>query len=154
MLRKIRETLKPDGRLVLLEYRAEDPRIPINPEHKMTVAQVKAELEPEGFVLQPVIETLPRQHILILTKAAGQGCRRALDLLTPLTLVSVIVGSSPRIAVVRCVNHQRLIQPEGNDAFRGHTHVSALRQDLAARPSRCASRRSNRSTLTAARDRA
>src|SRR5579864_4334176 len=77
MLRKIRETLKPDGRLVLLEYRAEDPNVPINPEHKMTVAQVKAEIEAEGFLLQPVIETLPRQHILILTKAAaksaGQG---------------------------------------------------------------------------------
>lgn len=77
MLRKIRETLKPDGRLVLLEYRAEDPNVPIIPEHKMTVAQVKSELEAEGFVLQPVIETLPRQHILILTKAAakaaGQG---------------------------------------------------------------------------------
>jgi len=73
MLRKIRETLKPDGRLVLLEYRAEDPRIPINPEHKMTVAQVKAELEPEGFVLQRAIETLPRQHILILTKAAAKA---------------------------------------------------------------------------------
>ena len=71
MLRKIRETLKPDGRLVLLEYRAEDPNIPINPEHKMTVAQVKAEIEAEGFVLQPVIETLPRQHILILTKKAN-----------------------------------------------------------------------------------
>lgn len=77
MLRKIRETLKPDGRLVLLEYRAEDPDVPIIAEHKMTVGQVKAELEAEGFLLQPVIETLPRQHILILTKAAakaaGQG---------------------------------------------------------------------------------
>jgi len=61
----------------LLEYRAEDPNVPIIAEHKMTVAQVKAELEAEGFTLQPVIETLPRQHILILTKAAakaaGQG---------------------------------------------------------------------------------
>jgi len=73
MLRKIRETLKPDGRLVLLEYRAEDPNVPIIPEHKMTVAQVKTELEAEGFVLQPVIETLPRQHILILTKAAAKA---------------------------------------------------------------------------------
>lgn len=69
MLKKIRETLKPDGRLVLLEYRAEDPNVPIIAEHKMTVDQVKKELEAEGFVLQPVIETLPRQHILILTKA-------------------------------------------------------------------------------------
>ena len=73
MLRKIRETLKADGRLVLLEYRAEDPNVPINPEHKMTVGQVKSELEAEGFVLQPVIETLPRQHILILTKAAAKA---------------------------------------------------------------------------------
>jgi ubiquinone/menaquinone biosynthesis C-methylase UbiE len=73
MLRKIRETLKPDGRLVLLEYRAEDPNVPILPEHKMTVAQVKTELEAEGFLLQPVIETLPRQHILILTKTAAKA---------------------------------------------------------------------------------
>jgi ubiquinone/menaquinone biosynthesis C-methylase UbiE len=77
MLRKIRETLKPDGRLVLLEYRAEDPNVPIIAEHKMTVAQVKSELEAEGFVLQPVIETLPRQHILILTKAAAKAARQA-----------------------------------------------------------------------------
>ncbi len=69
MLRKIRECLKADGRLVLLEYRAEDPNVPIIPEHKMTVAQVKLELEAEGFILGKPIETLPRQHILILTKA-------------------------------------------------------------------------------------
>ncbi|MEO8098872.1 MAG: class I SAM-dependent methyltransferase [Acidobacteriota bacterium] len=68
MIRKIRQALKPDGRLVLLEYRAEDPSIPINPEHKMTVTQVRAEIEPEGFKLQTPIETLPRQHLLILTK--------------------------------------------------------------------------------------
>ncbi len=68
MLRKIRQALKADGRLILLEYRAEDPSIPINPEHKMTVEQVRAEIEPEGFKLQKPIETLPRQHLLILTK--------------------------------------------------------------------------------------
>lgn len=72
MLRKIRETLKPDGRLVLLEYRKEDPSVPIRPEHKMSVAEVRTELEAEGFHLGPVIETLPRQHILILTKAAAR----------------------------------------------------------------------------------
>ena len=68
MLRHIRDSLKRDGRLVLLEYRGEDPKVPIRPEHKMTVEQVKAELEPEGFRLDRVSEILPRQHILIFRK--------------------------------------------------------------------------------------
>jgi SAM-dependent methyltransferase len=75
MLRGIRAALKPDGRLVLLEYRKEDPSIPIRVEHKMTVAEVKTELEAEGFKLSHVIETLPRQHILILTLAATPSAR-------------------------------------------------------------------------------
>ena len=65
MLAGIRRSLKPDGRLVLLEYRQEDPKVPIRPEHKMSVAEVKAELEPEGFRLERADESLPRQHILI-----------------------------------------------------------------------------------------
>ena len=69
MVRRMREALKPDGRLVLLEYRKEDPNIPIRPEHKMSVQEVKTELEAEGFKMDQVIETLPRQHILILKKA-------------------------------------------------------------------------------------
>ena len=69
MLERMRAELKPKGRLVLLEYRKEDPSIPIRPEHKMSVAEVKTELEAEGFRLDQVLETLPRQHILILTKA-------------------------------------------------------------------------------------
>jgi ubiquinone/menaquinone biosynthesis C-methylase UbiE len=68
MLRHLRDSMKPDGRMVLLEYRGEDPAIPIHPEHKMTVAQVKAELEPEGLRLRKVLETLPRQHILVFQK--------------------------------------------------------------------------------------
>jgi SAM-dependent methyltransferase len=68
MLAKIRESLKPDGRLVLLEYKKEDPQVPIRPEHKMSVAEVKSELEPEGFRLQEVKSDLPRQHVLIFQK--------------------------------------------------------------------------------------
>ncbi len=68
MLQKIREALKPGGRLVLLEYRAEDPAVPILPEHKMTRAQVKLELEHEGFTLATVNEDLPRQHLFVFTK--------------------------------------------------------------------------------------
>jgi SAM-dependent methyltransferase len=67
MLRHLREALKPGGRLVLLEYSKEDPTVPINPEHKMSVAEVKMELEAEGFTLSKVDEALPRQHILIFT---------------------------------------------------------------------------------------
>jgi SAM-dependent methyltransferase len=67
MLRRLREALKPGGRLVLLEYRKEDPSIPIRPEHKMSVAEAKLEVEAEGFTLAKVDESLPRQHILIFT---------------------------------------------------------------------------------------
>jgi ubiquinone/menaquinone biosynthesis C-methylase UbiE len=68
MLRGLREALKPGGRLVLLEYRKEDPRIPIKFEHKMSVAEAKLEVEHEGFTLATVDEALPWQHILIFTK--------------------------------------------------------------------------------------
>ena len=67
MLRALRQALKPGGRLVLLEYRKEDPSIPIRLEHKMTVAEAKMEVEAEGFTLSKVDEALPRQHILIFT---------------------------------------------------------------------------------------
>ena len=73
MLEGIRAALKPDGRLVQLEYRKEDPVVPILPDHKMSVAEAKTEVEAEGFKLGPVIETLPRQHILIYTKAVAKG---------------------------------------------------------------------------------
>lgn len=68
MLRHMREALKPGGRLVLLEYRKEDPSIPILPLHKMSVAEAKLEVEAEGFTLTKVDESLPRQHILIFTR--------------------------------------------------------------------------------------
>jgi predicted methyltransferase len=76
MLDRIRESLKPDGRLVLLEYRKEDPKVPIRPEHKMSVAEVKAEVEPEGYKLDKVLEILPRQHILIFRVGSGTSVPR------------------------------------------------------------------------------
>lgn len=68
MLRKIRAALKPGGRLVLLEFRKEDPGVPIRPEHKMSVAEVRAELEPEAFRFERVLNDLPWQHILIFRR--------------------------------------------------------------------------------------
>jgi ubiquinone/menaquinone biosynthesis C-methylase UbiE len=68
MLQHIKTALKPGGRLVLLEYRAEDPGVPILPEHKMTKAQVKLEVEHEGFTQQRVYDDLPRQHLIVFTR--------------------------------------------------------------------------------------
>jgi len=68
MLAGMRAALKPGGRLVLLEYRKEDPTVPIRFEHKMTVQEAKAEVEAAGFTLTKVDGRLPRQHILIFTK--------------------------------------------------------------------------------------
>jgi ubiquinone/menaquinone biosynthesis C-methylase UbiE len=69
MLRHIKASLKSGGRLVLLEYRKEDPNVPIKPEHKMSVAEAKLEVEAEGFKLTKTNEDLPRQHILIFSKS-------------------------------------------------------------------------------------
>ena len=67
-LAHLKRALKPGGRLVLLEYRAEDPNVPIRPEHKMTKAQVKLEIEHEGFRQLRVDDDLPRQHLIVFTR--------------------------------------------------------------------------------------
>jgi ubiquinone/menaquinone biosynthesis C-methylase UbiE len=68
MLQSIRRALKPNGRLVLIEYKKEDPTVPIRPDHKMSLADIKTEVEAEGYKLDKVIEALPRQHIVIFKK--------------------------------------------------------------------------------------
>jgi ubiquinone/menaquinone biosynthesis C-methylase UbiE len=68
MLAKLRTALKKDGRLILLEYRKEDPYVPIRPEHKMSIKEAKFEVEAEGFKLDQVIGELPWQHVLIFRK--------------------------------------------------------------------------------------
>lgn len=65
-LQRLKATFKPGARLVLLEFRKEDPKVPILEVHKMSVAEVKQELEAEGFVLDRVIDVLPWQHIIVL----------------------------------------------------------------------------------------
>jgi ubiquinone/menaquinone biosynthesis C-methylase UbiE len=64
MLAAIRAALKPDGRLVLVEFREEDPDVPIKPLHKMSKKQVCRELEPSGFRLVREFDGLPWQHML------------------------------------------------------------------------------------------
>jgi SAM-dependent methyltransferase len=71
MMRHIRNALKPDGRVVLVEFRKEDPNVPIQPLHKMSVVDVRSELEPLGFTFQKEIQFLPWQHILIFTASGN-----------------------------------------------------------------------------------
>lgn len=68
MLRRLRTALKANGRLVLIEYRKEDPDVPIRLEHKMSVADARLEVEAEGFTFIRVDARLPRQHILIWSR--------------------------------------------------------------------------------------
>ena len=60
--------LKPGGQLVLIEYRGEDPWVPIKPLHKMTQAQAKKEMLALGFVWQTTKRFLPQQHFMVFTK--------------------------------------------------------------------------------------
>lgn len=69
IMKDIKSTLKDDGVVVLLEYRKEDPSVPIKPLHKMSVKQVVKEMKNIGLTLIDNIQKLPRQHMLIFGKS-------------------------------------------------------------------------------------
>jgi SAM-dependent methyltransferase len=66
MLTAMRQSLKPDGRIALVEFRAEDPQVPIKPEHKMTKKQILKEYKANGFRLVKEYDRLPWQHVMFL----------------------------------------------------------------------------------------
>ncbi len=68
VMTKVREELKPGGRVVFVEYRKEDPRVPIKEVHKMSVEQLTKEMKAVGLVHVRTVETLPSQHIVIFEK--------------------------------------------------------------------------------------
>jgi predicted methyltransferase len=68
VMMSIRKSLKPGGRVVLVEYRKEDPKVPIKEVHKMSEEQIKKEMEVVGLVHLKTVATLPWQHIAIYTK--------------------------------------------------------------------------------------
>jgi predicted methyltransferase len=72
MLQALHKALKRNGRLLLLEYRAEDRSIPIKELHKLSVAQAKRELAANGFVLARKADFLPIQHYLLFQKEEGR----------------------------------------------------------------------------------
>jgi len=69
MLAGMRAALKPDGQLVLCEFRAEDKSVPIKPEHKMSKAQINKEMNANGFKLVREYDGLPWQHLMFFGKA-------------------------------------------------------------------------------------
>jgi ubiquinone/menaquinone biosynthesis C-methylase UbiE len=68
MVENMVKQLKPGGRLVFVEYRKEDPNVPIKLVHKMSIAQVKKEMAVFPLTYKETIGVLPRQHIMVLTK--------------------------------------------------------------------------------------
>lgn len=68
MIASIREALKPNGKLYLIEYRGEDDSVPIKRLHKMTEAQAVKEMKAAGMKLERNIDNLPWQHCMIFVK--------------------------------------------------------------------------------------
>ncbi len=73
MLQSISTSLRPGGRVAFVEYRKEDPTVPIKLVHKMSEAQVRKEAEQPELCLtwKETVSTLPRQHVVIFTKAVS-----------------------------------------------------------------------------------
>ena len=70
MMQGIRRALRPGGRVFLIEYHGEDPRVPIKPLHKMTQAQAITELEAVGLRWVETLDILPTQHFMVFEEPA------------------------------------------------------------------------------------
>lgn len=68
MIASMKKALKTDGKIYLIEYRGEDPKVPIKDVHKMTQAQSVKEMEAAGFKLEVNLENLPWQHCMVFVK--------------------------------------------------------------------------------------
>jgi SAM-dependent methyltransferase len=73
MLETMRKSLRPSGRLVLVEFRAEDPEVPIKPLHKMSRQQILKELTANGFRLVRQFDGLPWQHMMFFSPIRGHA---------------------------------------------------------------------------------
>ena len=63
----VRRSLKPGGRLVIVEYAKESKVAPVSSLHKMSFGEIRSEIEPMGFDLEQILDFLPIQHGLIFT---------------------------------------------------------------------------------------
>ena len=144
MLERMRDALKPDGRVALLEYRVEDGTGDhILAAHRMSVRQVMAEWRPAGFELVDLQEFLPAQHLFVFTKSpVGNGTSTVIahhDLLEAMAqgLVSVTTrgesGSAVRLTVRPVRNEPMVVTfPVGTyfAAQGGRSDMVALRDGM------------------------
>jgi ubiquinone/menaquinone biosynthesis C-methylase UbiE len=72
MMQSVVKALKPGGRVVQIEYRGEDPDVPIKRLHKMTVAQARKEMAAVGLAWKETKNFLPQQHFIVHEKPARQ----------------------------------------------------------------------------------
>jgi ubiquinone/menaquinone biosynthesis C-methylase UbiE len=68
MMRAVYTALRPGGRVILVEYRLEDPEVPIKPIHRMSQEQARAEMEASGLEWVETKDVLPRQHFMVFEK--------------------------------------------------------------------------------------
>jgi precorrin-6B methylase 2 len=68
VMSSIMQALKPRGRIVFVEYKAEDARVPIKPLHKMSEAQIKREAGIFSLEWERTVSTLPWQHVVVFRK--------------------------------------------------------------------------------------
>ena len=68
---RLREALKPGGQLILIEYRMEDPNVPIKRLHKMSQRQAKREMAALGLRWVRTSNRLPQQHFMVFEKPGG-----------------------------------------------------------------------------------
>ena len=68
IVRSISRSLKPGGKILLVEYRGEDPEVRIKPLHKTTVEQLTREMKASGFILDERVDAFPIQHFLVFRK--------------------------------------------------------------------------------------
>lgn len=79
VLAAVRASLKPGGRLAIVEFREEDPNVPILPLHKMSQQQVMREIPPNGFKLVGQFDSLPWQHVLFFARDDSPRANRELQ---------------------------------------------------------------------------
>ena len=71
VLAQLQRVLKPTGTIALVEFRAEDPTVPVKELHKMSKAQILREYQANGFILVRSVDDLPWQHLMFFAVAAG-----------------------------------------------------------------------------------